>query len=62
MAGQNVSELNDLNLNKLMKELSIQTLSGFDAETRFRTLAAQADPQRALAILDRLDGQNEIRP
>ena len=36
-----MSELNDLNLNKLMKELSIQTLSGFDAETRFRTLAAQ---------------------
>ncbi|CDH43140.1 toxin-antitoxin system HicB family antitoxin [Candidatus Contendibacter odensensis] len=57
-----MSELNDLNLNKLMKEQSIQTLSGFDAETRFRTLAAQADPQRALAILDRLDGQNEIRP
>jgi len=45
-----------------MEELSIQTLSGFDAETRFRTLAAQADPQRALAILDRLDGQSETRP
>ena len=37
-----------MSLNKLMEELSIQTLSGFDAETRFRARAAQADPQRAL--------------
>lgn len=46
-------------LNKLMEELSIEALSNFDAETRFRTLAMQADPQRALAILDRLDAQNQ---
>ena len=57
-----LAAMRGMSLNKLMEELSIQTLSGFDAETRFRALAAQADPQRALAILDRLDEQNEIRP
>lgn len=54
-----LAAMRGMSLNKLMEELSIQTLSGFDAETRFRTLAAQADPERALAILDRLDSQNE---
>lgn len=57
-----LASMRGMSLNKLMEELSIQTLSSFDAETRFRALAAQADPQRALAILDRLDGQNEPRP
>jgi plasmid stability protein len=57
-----LAAMRGMSLNKLMEELSIQTLSGFDAETRFRTLAAQADPQRALSILDRLDGQSETRP
>jgi predicted transcriptional regulator len=44
-----------LSLNKLMEELSAQAIASFDAETRFRALAAQGDPQRALEILDRLD-------
>jgi len=57
-----LASMRGMSLNKLMEELGIQTLSSFDAETRFRALAAQADPQRALAILDRLDEQNEIRP
>ena len=57
-----LASMRGMSLNKLMEELSIQTLSSFDAETWFRALAAQADPQRALAILDRLDEQNEIRP
>lgn len=42
-----------LSLNKL-KELSAQSIAGFDAETRFRALAAQDDPSKALEILDRL--------
>jgi predicted transcriptional regulator len=44
-----------LSLNKLMEELSAQAIASFDAETRFRALAAQGDPQRALEILNRLD-------
>jgi uncharacterized protein (DUF1778 family) len=54
-----LAAMRGMSLNQLMQELSIQALSSFDAETRFRTMAAQADPQRALAILDRLDGRNE---
>jgi predicted transcriptional regulator len=33
-----------LSVNKLMEELSAQALVGFDAETRFRAMAAQGDP------------------
>lgn len=44
-----------LSVNKLVEEMSTQALAAFDVETRFRAMAAQGDPQRALAILDRLD-------
>lgn len=54
-----LAAMRGMSLNQLMHELSIQALSSFDAETRFRAMAAQADPQRALAILDRLDGRKE---
>ena len=54
-----LAAMRGMSLNQLMQELSIQALTSFDAETRFRAMAAQADPQRALAILDRLDGRYE---
>ena len=41
-----------------MEELSTQAIAAFDAETRFRTLAASGDAAQALAILDRLDQQD----
>jgi predicted transcriptional regulator len=44
-----------ISLNKLMEELSTAALAIHDAEARFRTMAATADRQRALDILDRLD-------
>jgi len=44
-----------LSVNKLIEELSIQALTAADVETRFRALAARADTERALQILDRLD-------
>lgn len=44
-----------LSVNKLVEEMSTQALAAFDAETRFRAMAAQGDPAQALAILDRLD-------
>ena len=44
-----------LSVNKLVEEMSTQALAAFDAETRFRALAAQGDAAQALAILDRLD-------
>jgi hypothetical protein len=45
-------------VNKLIEELSAQALASFDAETRFRAMAAQGDPAAALKILDRLDAQH----
>ncbi|MEQ1863459.1 MAG: ribbon-helix-helix protein, CopG family [Micropepsaceae bacterium] len=46
-------------VNKLIEEMTAQALAVFDAETRFRTLAARGNARKALAILDRLDGQKE---
>ena len=44
-----------IGLNKLIEELSTAALAARDAETRFHALAATADRQAALAVLDRLD-------
>jgi predicted DNA-binding protein len=44
-----------MSLNKLIEELSTIALAEFDAETRFRALVAQGDPQAGTAILDKLD-------
>jgi len=44
-----------LSVNKLFEEMSVQALASFDAQTRFRAMAEQGDPAKALAILERLD-------
>ena len=44
-----------VSLNKLMEELSIQALSEFDSEVRFRALAAKGDREKGLEILNKLD-------
>lgn len=44
-----------LSVNKLVEEMSAQAIAAFDVEMRFKTLAAGADREKALAILDRLD-------
>jgi hypothetical protein len=44
-----------MSVNKLMEELATISLSEFDAETRFRTLADRGSTKKGLAILDRLD-------
>ncbi|MDO5102630.1 MAG: ribbon-helix-helix protein, CopG family [Lautropia sp.] len=51
-----------LSVNKLVEELSVQAIAAFDAEARFRAMAAQGDPALALAILARLDGQTPAAP
>jgi len=48
-----------LSLNKLVEEMSAQALAAWDTENRFRVLAARGDVKQALAILDRLDGEEE---
>ncbi len=44
-----------VSINKLMEELSTQAIAEFDAENRFRAMAAIGDAEKGLAILDRLD-------
>lgn len=44
-----------MSLNKLIEELGTIALAEFDAETRFRALVAQGDPQTGITILDKLD-------
>lgn len=50
-----LAEERGVSLNKLFEEWSTMAISEFDAETRFRLLAAKGDPKRALRILDKLD-------
>ena len=44
-----------LSLNKLIEEWSTIALTEFDAEIRFRLLAAKGDAKKALRVLDKLD-------
>ena len=56
---KNLAQTRGLIINKLMEELSTQAIAAFDAETRFRALAVRGDAGQALAILDRLDRQDQ---
>ena len=44
-----------ISINKLIEDLSTIALTEFDAETRFRAMAAQGNIKEGLAILDKLD-------
>jgi len=44
-----------IRVNREMEELSTQAIAEFDAETRFRAMAAKGDVAKGLDILDRLD-------
>lgn len=45
----------DLSVNKLMEELATISIAEFDAESRFRALAARGSVKKGLALLDKLD-------
>lgn len=44
-----------ISVNKLIEELATVSLAEFDAETRFRALAATGSVEQGLALLDKLD-------
>ncbi len=46
-----------ISVNKLMEELSTQAIAEFDAETRFRAMAARGSVQKGLRVLDKLDAE-----
>lgn len=45
----------NISVNKLIEELSTIALAEFDAETRFRAMAARGSVQSGLSVLDKLD-------
>lgn len=45
----------EISVNKLIEELATISIVEFDAESRFRALAAKGSPKEGLAILDKLD-------
>ena len=44
-----------LSMNKLIEELSTVAIAHYDAETRFRVIAARGSVEEGLRILDKLD-------
>jgi predicted transcriptional regulator len=46
-----------ISVNKLMEELSTQAIAEFDAETRFRAMAARGSVAKGLKVLDKLDAE-----
>lgn len=48
-----------MSVNKLMEELSTQAIAEFDAETRFRAMAASGKVKKGLKALDMLDSAFE---
>ena len=44
-----------MSMNKLMEELSTVAIAQYDAETRFRAMAARGSAAEGLRILDKLD-------
>jgi predicted transcriptional regulator len=45
----------DISVNKLVEELATISIAEFDAESRFRALAARGSAEKGLEILDKLD-------
>lgn len=50
-----LAERRHVSVNKLMEELSTQAIAEFDAETRFRAMAAKGSVRKGLKVLDKLD-------
>ena len=51
-----------ISINKLMEELSTQAIAEFDAETRFRAMAAKGNVEKGLTILEKLARDLFSRP
>ena len=54
---KNAAEARGVSVNKLITEISVQALAAYDAETRFKAMATEANIPAALAVLDRLDAE-----
>jgi predicted DNA-binding ribbon-helix-helix protein len=45
----------EISVNKLIEELATISIAEFDAESRFRAMAARGSVRTGLALLDKLD-------
>jgi len=52
-----LAQRKNISINKLIEEMSTQTLAEFDSEVRFRALAASGKIKRGLKLLDKLDSE-----
>lgn len=50
-----LAEHRHVSINKLMEEFSTQAIAEFDAESRFRAMAARGSVEKGLKVLDKLD-------
>ncbi len=50
-----LAEHRAISVNKLIEELATISIAEFDAETRFRTLAARGSAKEGITLLDKLD-------
>ncbi len=50
-----LAQARGISVNKLIEELSTIALVEFDANTRFKAMAATGSPEEGLRILDKLD-------
>jgi predicted transcriptional regulator len=52
---RNLAKARGVSVDRLIDELAIVALTEYDAETRFRAMAARGSKQTGLALLDKLD-------
>jgi len=52
---RNLARARGVSLNRLIDELATVALTEYDAETRFRAMAARGSKETGLALLDKLD-------
>ncbi len=50
-----LAQAKNISVNKLIEELSTIALAEFDANTRFKAMAATGNPEEGLRILAKLD-------
>jgi predicted transcriptional regulator len=54
-----LAQAKNISINKLIEELSTIALAEFDANTRFKAMAATGNPEEGLRILAKLDALTE---
>jgi predicted transcriptional regulator len=54
-----LAQAKGISINKLIEELSTLALAEFDANTRFKAMAATGNPEEGLKILAKLDALSE---